>query len=677
MSSNDVDVVEVVPVDPKPVPKTIYATALAVRDSQKRPVIPAWARNREEARQLARWLAKFGLHVSLYHLTRLPKYAGKLVARAPFGILVALLATAGWVFDREATPLRADAVRRGSVDEYMTLSRQRNARVKQRAIVAGGGVLVAVVATVAATWASGWAQWAYVAVAVVVLGKLGTPSDRRITDIATVNASAPPRLTADVVTRALQSLGIAAMTGKGVSISYVAPITRDGPGWRADVDLPYGVTVTDIVERRDRLASGLRRPLGCVWPDASGEEHAGRLVLWVGDQDLAKSKPSVWPLAKGGTADLHRPFPFGVDKRGRLVELLLMFESVLIGSKPRMGKTFAMRVLILAAALDPLAQLRVFELKGTGDLSMIETCCHAYGSGADETTLEACMATLREVYSELDSRAATIRKLPREVCPENKVTPQLSAQRGLKLHTMVIGIDECQELFSNKDLKDEAARLTEAIIKRGPALGIILILATQRPDANSLPTGVSANIGIRFCLRVMGQTENDMVLGTSSYKNGLRATMFTAKDKGIGYLVGAGDEALIVRTAYIDAPAAEVIALRARAAREAAGTLSGHALGESAPLTPAASLLEDLRVVFATITVERVWNESLVDELAKLRPEVYGSLTPEALTALLKPFGISTGHQVWGRLEDGTGANRRGLLRAEVLDAIGRPEIKS
>ena len=42
------------------------------------------------------------------------------------------------------------------------------------------------------------------------------------------------------------------------------------------------------------------------------------------------------------------------------------------------------------------------------------------------------------------------------------------------------------------------------------ALGTILLLATQRPDKDSLPTGISANVGIRFCLRVMGQTENDM-----------------------------------------------------------------------------------------------------------------------------------------------------------------------
>ena len=67
------------------------------------------------------------------------------------------------------------------------------------------------------------------------------------------------------------------------------------------------------------------------------------------------------------------------------------------------------------------------------------------------------------------------------------------------------------------------------IIKIGPAFGVMLDLATQRPDGKSLPTGVSSNVGLRFCLKVMDQTENDMVLGTSAYKNGIRATHVPAE----------------------------------------------------------------------------------------------------------------------------------------------------
>jgi DNA segregation ATPase FtsK/SpoIIIE, S-DNA-T family len=62
---------------------------------------------------------------------------------------------------------------------------------------------------------------------------------------------------------------------------------------------------------------------------------------------------------------------YGNDQRGEPVSILLMLANVLIGSMPRYGKTFALRVLLLACALDPLAELRLFELKGTGDLSAL------------------------------------------------------------------------------------------------------------------------------------------------------------------------------------------------------------------------------------------------------------------------------------------------------------------
>ncbi|MFF0149438.1 hypothetical protein [Amycolatopsis sulphurea] len=48
-----------------------------------------------------------------------------------------------------------------------------------------------------------------------------------------------------------------------------------------------------------------------------------------------------------------------------------------------------------------------------------------------------------------------------------------------------------------------------------------------------------------------------MVLGASQYKNGVRATMFTRSDRGIGYLAGEGDDAKIVRSVYQDATEAK------------------------------------------------------------------------------------------------------------------------
>ncbi len=663
---------EIVLVDPDPPPRTIHATVTGWAVADRRPIIPAWVRNRAEARQLGGWLARYGAHAFLYHATRLPKYVLRLLARVPRGIGVAVLRAARWVFDAEGAPLRVGAVARGSVEDYLKLTKIRSSRVRQRGPVvalAVAGLVVAVVVLLG--WAPGWAQLLALVLAVVVLGKLGTPADRRVTDPATVNTSAPPRLTAEVVTRALHALGIAAMTEKSGTISYAAPITRDGPGWRADVDLPHGVTVTDVIERRDRLASGLRRPLGCVWPDAPAEQHAGRLTLWVGDVPLSQARPAVWPLRRSGAADVFAALPFGVDQRQRPVELPLIESNLLIGSLPGAGKTAALRCALLGAALDPTVELHVYELKGSGDLEALERVAHAYGSGVDDATIGDCLAGLRWLLAELERRAETLKRLratARDLVPDSKVTRELANRRSMGLHPVLFAVDECQELFAHPTYGKEAGDLATAVIKRGRALGVMLVLATQRPDKDSLPTGISANVGIRYCLRVMGQVENDMILGTSMYRNGVRATMLTRSDRGIGYLVGATDAPTVVRSYYLNAEDSDAVIARAYTARDAAGLLTGQAVGEAPQREPAWDLLADVRTVLASSGDDRMWHEALLAGLVELRPAVYGGWTVHRLGKELRERGVRT-VQVNGE-RDGQRVNRRGVALDDLLRAV-------
>ncbi|GAA1867259.1 hypothetical protein [Asanoa iriomotensis] len=198
------------------------------------------------------------------------------------------------------------------------------------------------------------------------------------------------------------------------------------------------------------------------------------------------------------------------------------------------------------------------------------------------------------------------------------------------------------------------------------------VFATQRPDAKSLPTGISGNAVLRFCLKVMGQMENDMVLGTSAYRNGIRATMFSRRDLGIGYLAGESDDPQITRTYYVDGPAAETVVARARALRQKAGTLTGHAIGDVRTLKAIAasvSLLDDIAAVVPTGDA-KVWCETVAARLAELRPDVYGGWDGERVTVALKPFGVRV-TQVWGTdAATGKGANRRGFERAHLIAAI-------
>ncbi|MDD9378901.1 cell division protein FtsK [Streptomyces sp. ZAF1911] len=649
--------------------------------AKRQAIIPPWLRSTEELKTAAGWVAKHYSHLAGYHALRSPVYAARLTLQAPRGAARVVGGSMRWLADREGDPVRAAAVRREDAAEYLTLSRQRDGRVRLRAIIAGLATLVGSITALSIyVLAPGWVQALSVSALVLALGAAGRRPDAPVINRA-VEVVKAPKLTSDIILRALGALGIAPISqaqSKGRDgFTFTAPITRDGPGWRAEGDLPYGVTVTDVIERRDKLASGLRRPLGCVWPEAVPDEHTGRLVLWVGDQDMSTAKKPTWPLLKSGSVDLFKPVAFGTDQRGRWVEITLMYIAAVIGAIPRMGKTFLLRLLLLIAALDPRAELHTYDLKGTGDLDPVgEKVSHRHRAGDEDADIEYALADLREVREELRRRAKMIRSLPRDICPESKVTSELASKPKLGLHPIVIGADECQVWFEHPKHGSAFEEICTDITKRGPALGIVILLATQRPDAKALPTGISANASARFCLKVMGQLENDMVLGTSSYKRGVRATMFSWKDKGIHYFVGEGADARIVSSVYVDAPTAEAIGNRARAARERAGTLTGHALGLEPEHTErsAYDLLSD---ILAVVPAEepKLWSEIVVARLAELRPDVYGGWDPEGLAAALKPHGVPTG-QVWGKTEGGKGANRRGIERTRITAAIAERDGK-
>jgi S-DNA-T family DNA segregation ATPase FtsK/SpoIIIE len=650
-----------------------------------RPVLPVWVVDAAERRTAAEWARGYArFHIGYYGL-RTPLYAARIASYTPRGAFRVVRAWAGWVFDFEGRPLRKAAVQSTAFTEYVTLTQIRNERVKLRLIVSGGVAAAAVVSGWIAAATVPYAQPGLLAFAVMVLGVLGylgRPLDRALIERAVITGAdgIAPRLTPSAVVRALGALGISeinkALAKDGEGITFAGDPVRDGPGWRADVDLPFGVTAKDVIAKRDRLASGLRRNIGCVWPEADPDEHAGRLILWVGDKPLRKLAMPPWPLLKDGSADIFRALPFAVDVRGRPVNLTLIFQNLLVGAMPRQGKTFSVRVLLLGASLDPIVQLRVFELKGTGDLSPLRKVAHHYASGIIDPAIEACLRSLEDLDKELERRSELIKMIAARYpndCRENKVTRALCEDPKWDLKPIVCVIDEAQNLFAHALFGERAAELAERIIKVGPALGIILILATQKPNAKSLPTGVASNVAVRFCLRVADQSTNDMVLGTSQYKNGNRATEFSKADLGIGLLLGEEDDPQIIRTYYIDNPTADQITDRALQLRQEAGTLTGVAAGEIEAIAAAEGLPEHLAAVWPAGETA-VWLEVLLPGLAHAHPELYAEWSTTDLGNACRAAGID--RRSLGRGSGRDKSTKRGIdldaLRA-VLDSRQKP----
>jgi S-DNA-T family DNA segregation ATPase FtsK/SpoIIIE len=196
----------------------------------------------------------------------------------------------------------------------------------------------------------------------------------------------------------------------------------------------------------------------------------------------------------------------------------------------------------------------------------------------------------------------------------------------------------------DKAVREEFIAVCTDLVKRGPALGIIPFFATQKPDAKSIPTAIADNAVARLCFKVNGQQSNDQVLGTSSYRQGVRATQFGFADKGVAYYVGEGADSMIVRTVFgLDATAADEMAAKVRANRLAKGRLTGDAAGETTEQVFEVSIIDDTLDVLQGPD-NRGRNMSLAglrECLALLRPGTWGHLDVEALGGMLRQAGVT------------------------------------
>jgi S-DNA-T family DNA segregation ATPase FtsK/SpoIIIE len=636
-----------------------------------RAIIPAHLRTAAGVRKAVTWRARRWRHIGLYHLVRLPKRAWDTFRWGIVGLVQVGAVQVAWWWCSEQSYLRSQAVRDGDSRTWQSLHvHVRKVRLLRGLVLLGE----AAAALIAAGCVTAFIPWAWAPIGLIVLPVLawaGRPDDRPILGSA-VTPVAYEELSAEVVVRALLSLGIPGISraykdDPRTAIVFIDPVQRDGAGWLARLDLPYGVTAGEVSEKREELASGLRRPLGCVWPETIHKRHPGALGLFVGDEDMTSAERAPWPLAKRGAADVFAATVFATDPRGRAVTITLMYASIIIGAIPRMGKTWLLRLLLLICALDIRVEVHAFDLKGTGDLKPVAQVAHRYRAGDDPEDIEYLVADMRALHAEYRRRTKVIRGLDEKRCPENKVTPELAADKRLGLHPVAVAIDECHIAFDHPLYGAELVSISSDLARRGPALGIMLFLATQRPNAKAIPRDISANAVLRLCLKVMGQLENDMVLGTSMYKNGYRATMFSREDLGVCYFAGEGREPQIVWSYGFDMGPSKAIAARARTMREAAGRLTGYALGEDSG-EEARSFAADVLLVFRDD--DKLYTSTIASRLAETMAACYADITGEAVRSQLDALGVAS-----KRVRERGGTPLAGFERSAVAAVAGNPGV--
>ena len=635
-------------------------------------VLPLWLRSRETALSTLRWAGEYaGRHVA-FHTWRAPAYGLALSWWTLRGAARAIAAGVGWVSVRsEYRPLitAAREAKRWDLLRDLISERRELARVRIKTTawltVSGGSAGAAGFVLVGPAF--GW--WVTMGAGVGALW-LGRPRTASVLPAGPVLPVAL-ELSADMLTDALRAAGLV----KNDAIpQLVTPPLRDGHGWAVTLDLPRGggKTAADVIAKRDTVAAELgvdeiQVIMSRVRAAAGG--HAGRLSVWVADDDPYLGAPNLSPLSTVEQFSVWDPIPFGRDARGRRIMLVLMWQSMFFGGLPRRGKTFAQRLPSAAGVLDAHVRHYVADGKGGADWRPMRGVAHRLVIGAEDDAIERFLAMLDELITEMGRRFAVLGTLPTSVCPEGKLTPEIS--RRYDMPVIFITIDELQEYLSAMPapVKEETVEKLARLARRAPAAGFILNAASQRPDADSVPAKLREIITYRYCTQVVDRTSSDMVLGKGKAAQGADASILSEDHKGVGVLVTGPGSFEIVRCDYMDLPTFATVCAHGRALRVAAGTLSGDAASDTVAAAEAAGIqiptvLAD--VLYAMHGVERMHTSTLLSRLTNMDEDTYGEFTPERLAEELERAGVTRS----GRQVKVDGINLAGYRRADLEAAV-------
>jgi hypothetical protein len=506
--------------------------------------------------------------------------------------------------------------------------------------------------------------------------------------MSAVVVNGPRRINSDVVLRAYYAAGLGRADKDDQRIDFGSRMSRDAldQGSEVTVILPFGGTFAEAVKAKDKIASGLdvlSQQVYLTKDKKSQRKHK----LYVTDVDPLSIPAGKTPLLNGKQTDIWQPAPFGLDERGRLVSVFMLWISILVGAQPRKGKTFSARLLALYAALDPYVRLTIVDGKNSPDWKPFRLVAHMMVFGTvpnaqDSDPVEHLLQALREIMAHIERVNDFLSSLPLSECPEGKLTRAL-ARKYSHLRVWVLVMEEFQLYYelADKDVTSEVAELLSKIMAVGPSAGVILIGASQKPsgvgagDVQRLFNRFRDNFAVRFALKCGNRIVSDAILGGDAYAEGYDASSLPLglEYRGVGILYGMSDETPIVRTHLANATDAEVILKFARRHREAAGTLTGQAAGEDVSRM-FRDVLRDVHGVFYAGEAWISWKQ-IAMRLAEQLPEHYADITADSISAQLRSFKQIESKANRDPFDDGR--NVRGALRAHVEQAMKARQLGS
>lgn len=205
------------------------------------------------------------------------------------------------------------------------------------------------------------------------------------------------------------------------------------------------------------------------------------------------------------------------------------FAGMLISGAPGSGKTAGVTTFLLPLAVSSDVELSVVNMKGDTAFEAYEPLCESYYptvedsggislvSGDDEYEYESVFKIVEEFVEEYNVRVRTVKE---RLGVSNFWDASLGARRGAGFPFKLLVIDEAHMLFEKGGLgkfgKERQGAVEKGItqlIKLGRSVGIFVILITQKPTSDAIPTAIKGVTGLRVAFRLEDAFSEEAAFG--------------------------------------------------------------------------------------------------------------------------------------------------------------------
>ncbi|WJY43219.1 hypothetical protein QT196_38830 (plasmid) [Streptomyces sp. P9-2B-2] len=375
---------------------------------------------------------------------------------------------------------------------------------------------------------------------------------------------------------------------KGIEV-LDGPDYSVGNGYTMTADLPKGggKLVKDVIGKTEVIAGELGIPpmqLIIREVPASDGGHGRRMHVWEAEKDpyLAVGHATS-PLATAESWDFWAGTPLGQTVLGEAktipTEFAGGFTSHFYSGIMRFGKTAAMRLDVAAGLLDPGVRLYLANGKGGTDWESVASVAHRFTEGTNEAGLTAFEDLLEELVEDMNTRYADLKTVDVHLVPDGRLTPELARKHGLPVLLAVIDELQLYLLALPPKRRERALEKLKNLLRAGPAAGVFLVVGTQRPDGEEVPTGFRDLFGVRVSVRCLDSRSSRMSLGDLASDAGADASVLTEDHVGV-VVAATGHRWEILSADFLRLPDFAKVCQRARQMREQAGTLTGDAAGQ-------------------------------------------------------------------------------------------------